>query len=230
MRKGAPEDAPSSSRSLPRSLNKRLAPSLRLGVDCRIGRALGLLAASASASSLLPRIRTDLLPPPCAMKPPFEPSDCMPSRHSPICSLRAGQICSLIWIRFDHRNMPAAAAPAAAAAAANGRSRALSITSRDILIVAGCGLLFWPPRLPRLPPRLLFCHIALLLYSLSALNAREAPAFRRNAQTAARRVGRRSNGQAVASWSSIFSALDARYSPGCSTLSCSTTPSLTIIE
>src|SRR5206468_10331563 len=37
-------------------------------------------------------------------------------------------------------------------------------------------------------------------------------------------------GQAVASWSSRCSALDARYSPGCSTLSCSTTPSLTSIE
>src|SRR5204863_7691669 len=50
----------------------------------------------------------------------------LPSRHSLIWSERP-EICSLIWLRRDHRKTPAATAPPTAAAAAKGRSRAVSI-------------------------------------------------------------------------------------------------------
>src|SRR5205085_2399584 len=117
--------------------------------------------------------------------------------------------------------------------AATGRSRTRSVTPPLLYWFRPLGLLFWP----RLLPRRLVLGIAVSPWGCFALHSVQ--------RTRARPVAPRRGGtvrscpesasdaiaaQAVSSWSSICSALDARYSPGASTLSCSTTPSLTSIE
>lgn len=187
--------------------------------------------------SFMPRLRLDAVASEAlldgdnpAVSPPLpnELSEPKLSVHSPIWSLMFDSWL-LICDRFDHRNKPAAAAPAATAAAAIGLSRAISMT---------------PPVLPlaRLPelPRLLPLREFLAIFhspqdefastvSTTESGGRSAPG-RRRAVRSGRMSASGRNAQAVASWSSIVSALDARYSPGCSTFSCSTTPSLMIIE
>jgi hypothetical protein len=74
----------------------------------------------------------------------FDPDKPRSSDQSVIWSL-SRLICSLIWLRFDHRNTPAPTAAAAAAALAIGRSRTLSIQSL-LYWLRPLGLLF---RLPR---------------------------------------------------------------------------------
>jgi hypothetical protein len=104
--------------------------------------------------SLIPRwLRVEPLASLDVVRPPVSSSvdrlvspERMFSVHSPIWSLRF-ESWLLIWLRFDHRNRPAAAAPTAAAAAATGRSRAISITPQSLYWLRPLGLLFRPPRL-----------------------------------------------------------------------------------
>jgi hypothetical protein len=83
------------------------------------------------------------IPPAVAISSP-DPDQPRSSDQSLIWSL-SRLICSLIWLRFDHRKTPAPTAAAAAAALAIGRSRTVPIQSL-LYWLRPLGLLFRPPR------------------------------------------------------------------------------------
>ena len=221
-RKGAPEGAPRGEAKPSAQVARR---SLRSALPT------GDLPPGSCAEAGVPRrVSPSRLAVGRPSRSPSESRAAYCSVHSPIWSVRL-LIWSLIWLRRDHRNTPAASG---AGGRRRGGERALARRVHPRRCYTGCGLRGCCSGRVRLrslaidfSPREMI-SLSNRLNDLSARGVRArfgSAAARRGEQRRARsRVRRSPAGRAY------VSALDARYSPGASTLSCSTTPSSTIIE